>query len=652
MRYRGYLLAIVLLVASGCPFLRPHERLRFEGVVVSYSSPYLLDFTFSLRDKDGHAINNDPSSFTIKAMENGEAISSTETAFLLARGLTKQLKCFLVLDYTNSMVSAGAIDAMEESAKAFIDGLAPDAQVGIFEFHRDSPPQKVSSLATYKPYLKDRIDAIWTEFVQDFPGASRCWDAVYAAVQELGGPSADEGRYVVFLSDGRDESSRHSPDDIIDAAVRNGVAIYCIGFGAELRPADLRHITSETDGGYYGSASVAELQDRFEQITQDLGSQYTLRWATLKRSSQSFTPSFEISLEGQSATYTGPSYSPTDYAGNPFQGELRIPEYNIVFGTASIFLRAVYVPRYIRELRMYARSSYPFVITLVSAEDGGLCAGWEGPTITEDAKSGGAWIELVSPDPDDLGTSIPYGAFGPILRFDFQGLPQDMIVLFDDFFIDNSIYETTGGQSFEGVRLHCADPDTALVFEDFEDTLDGAVWRTSGQLLDDEVNPDNRCVYLEASAALGANDDVELLAAQALDGAQVDVWFRDLGLEEGALASDGRLTVYLYDAEEHVIGRCDQEYGSNLSARFYGQPSRPSEMNLYGLSGWHLLSVCYMRGETSIIRVFVDGVEVHNVTTDSDCGPFATMKLRCAGPAGWVKAAGYFDDIAIYEYAE
>lgn len=654
MRYRYGLLLILVLVGSGCPFIiHPKENLKISDVSARYSAPYLLDFTFSMHDKQGHAINQAPAAFTINAMESGDPISPTETAFLLARESRKQLKCFLVLDYTNSMFAAGAIDAMEEAAKAFVDDLSIDAQIGLFEFHRDSDPARVTGLTTNKAFLKERIDAIWTEFVQDFPGASRCWDAVYAAVQEFGGDSSDEGRYIIFLSDGRDESSQRTPDDIVTAATQNGVKIYCIGFGAELKPDDLRYITMNTDGEYYSSDDITELQDRFNQITEDLGGRYTLRWATLKRANANFVPSFEISLDKDSDTYTGAPYNPTDYAGDPYRGILRIPEYTINKGSATVYLRASYIPRYIRRIKLYMDTDYPCTVTAVGATDGGLCANWQNPIVTHDPVNGGSWVELKTSNPSDITTSIPFGAFGPILRFDFTLLPDDRVRLFNELYIDNSIYATTGGQSLEGVRIHYADPADALILEDFEDDLDPNVWRTDGSIIDDTVNIDNHCLRLEAAAALGANRALELKAAQALAGAQVDFWFRDLHLESGLLSSgNSNLTLYLYGNSGQTIGYCRQPYGSNLTVKFSGQNASVSNVNLYSLTGWHQLSVIYLSGATSTIRVLLDGTEIHNATVDADFGPFVKTTLRAEGMTGWVESSGYFDDIGIYSYTE
>ena len=454
-----------------------------SGMVSDYSSPYLLDFTFSLRDQNNHALVVPPRDLGVTALEDATTISKTESAFILAGAANKQLKSFLVLDYTNSMADpavngdsdedgiSDAVEAMEQAAKGFIGVLNPDAQLGVFEFHReDQDPAttgKVADFTTDKGYLQGRIDIIWADYVKWFPASSRCWDAVYAAVQEFPTTSTiDEQRFVVFLSDGRDESSTHTPSDIISAANSRNVNLYCIGFGAELNPAALEDITTKTAGQYYKAESLKDLATRFEEIVLDLGGRYTLRWSTLKRSSSTFIPSFDITYKTFPASQSGPPYRPTDHAGNVLHGRLRIPDYthgiNQESHSASVYLRAVYVPRYVRRIRLYVQTPYSFTASSVPSATGGLCGGWPAATKTAAGGKDDYWIELASSNPQNPYTAIPYGAFGNLLRFDFTGLPAGVSgQLFQLIAVDNTIYAQTGGQSFE-VEGWAQPPDPKL----------------------------------------------------------------------------------------------------------------------------------------------------------------------------------------------
>ena len=435
------------------------KNLNITGISQSYSGPYLLDFTFSLRDQDNHSVIGEPNQFQVTAMEDGVPISSDENPPRLAKGYDKQQRCFLVLDYTASMASlqtqgdanhdgkSDAIEAMETAIKStFLPGLRGDAMVGVYEFHRETAPEKVSDFSADKDYVALRIDMIWTQYVASFWGASRCWDAVYAALDEFGAEDVnDDNRSVIFISDGRDTSSIHTKEQVIDYARQRAVRVHAIGFGSEPDVGILQAVTQQTNGQYYGAPAAQDFTDSFKQILDDFQGQYTLRWATLRRTDTKFTPSFLITLGNDAADYTGTApFAVSDFAGDELAGVLRaVPSKS--GSKSTYFLRAAYVPRYIWKLRVYAQSPYPFTVQKVDVADDGLCASWA-ENITPDGTRPGTWIELDSPNPGGIDTSLPFAAFGPILRFDFDQAFDPEVVPFEVLYVDNTVY--TGGQSF------------------------------------------------------------------------------------------------------------------------------------------------------------------------------------------------------------
>lgn len=466
--------------------------LAIADVTYDYSSPYLLDFEFSLRDTDdpaeGRAVVVPPHWLTVVCMEDEIPISPTETAFILQRATAKLLKAFLVLDFTDSIASltngdnnsdgiSDAVDGLVRGAKDFVNQQSPEAQIGIYEFHReDVDPQQVAGLTTDKVLLNESIDRIWEDYVQGFPAGSRCWDTLMAAITDLGASNRDEQHYVIFVSDGRDESSVSTVQDVIDAALASNVRIFGVGFGTELDATPLQNITSQTMGRFYTATNAADLAAEFAQIGKDVNGQYLLRWATLKRSDTAFMPSFQISYQGFDANSpTNPvfldpdnppvvddttdppttnyfyitniiiaSYVPTEHAGDVTRGALRLVA-DAQFQPTAVNLRAAYVPRHIRQLRLNYRANYPCTPSLMSTAPGELLFGW---TLSEsDDGAGGKWLEITSPDPQSPTNSLPFGALGNLIHFSFRDLTNTQAA-FSLLAVDNSIYATTGGQSF------------------------------------------------------------------------------------------------------------------------------------------------------------------------------------------------------------
>ena len=252
------------------------------------------------------------------------------------------------------------MDAEIASAQAFVNQQPAGSQIGVYEFHRDDEvPQQVSALTTDKALLTAQIGGIWTNYVQGFPAASRAWDALGMAIAALGATNTDETHYIVFMSDGQDDSSTNTVANVIAAATKANVQIYTVGFGHELAPTVLQNISTSTMGRFYNAGTdVSALPLSFAQIGKDLSSQYVLRWATLKRSATPFTPSFQITYQGFTAmspppppgvvtgtnftyvtnngvidtnmvflyttNYIVAPYTPTTYAGNVLGGSLRL----------------------------------------------------------------------------------------------------------------------------------------------------------------------------------------------------------------------------------------------------------------------------------------------------------------------------------------
>ncbi|HEY9174666.1 MAG TPA: SUMF1/EgtB/PvdO family nonheme iron enzyme [Verrucomicrobiae bacterium] len=437
----------------------PPTSLSIGSLRSFYSAPYLLDFNFYIRDQNNQAVVLNPSQFTVVCKENGTAISASETGYRLLAD-NKQLKCFVILDYTLSMLDpfingdgngdfkSDSAEAMELGAKTLLNALLDDAEVGLFEFHRADAgfaPKKVASLMRDKAYLTNQIDQIWNEVVWT-SGSTKCWDALYLALSEFPTANpADDQRFLVFLSDGKDESSTYSTSQVISLAQTKGVRIYCMGYGQELTPAPLQNITTQTGGQYYPAGTAAALTQRFQQIAQDLRSQYILRWATLKRTASNFTPSFEITYSGIKATATPGSYYPPSYAGDELQGHLRFDTSLNPGNVASLVLRASYIPRGITRLRVNFATAWPFTLERVWFAEGGVCpTNW---TFTVQQTNGIGFFELSSPTPANPFTALPFATLGKLVEFEFQGV-TNLTKCFYDLGVDNSLYAQPGGPSF------------------------------------------------------------------------------------------------------------------------------------------------------------------------------------------------------------
>ena len=451
----------------------------------------LLDFSFSLLDNNdptlGTGVIADPGLLSVTCFEDGNPISVIGDGRVHFAHEHQSDQAYLVLDFTESIASLAtgeqgqpttgfyAVDNMVNGAIEFVNEQSVDTQVGVYEFHReDMDPSKVVGLTTDKAGVDNAIAGIWTNYVQGFPAGSRCWDALMAAVNGLGPPNRDEEHFVILVSDGRDESSTNALAAVTLVAVAANVQVFAVGFGNELNPTTLQTLATQTQGRYFPAQSPGDIANQFAQISKMARGQYILRWATLKRSTNDFMPSFQISYQGQTAdsptnpftlgstnidtTTTPPTtnstpsvtnfiigyFSTTSNAGPVLVGSLRLVP-NAEIQPTGLDLRATYVPRYIRQIRLHYRANWPCTATLQSTGPGELLNGWSMAQTNDGA--GGNWLLLSSPAPDQLTNSLPFASFGKLLTFAFED-PINPSNAFSVLEIDNSLYTNTGGQSF------------------------------------------------------------------------------------------------------------------------------------------------------------------------------------------------------------
>ena len=121
------------------------------------------------------------------------------------------------------------------------------------------------------------------------------YNAVYIALKDLKKvmpTTADEIRRqaIVVLSDGEDTSSLLPFEEVLDLAKRSETAIYSIGLratdgsnaGKGFREAEfvLRQFSQQTGGRAFFPSAIADLASVYDQISEELSSQYTLGYTS------------------------------------------------------------------------------------------------------------------------------------------------------------------------------------------------------------------------------------------------------------------------------------------------------------------------------------------------------------------------------------
>ena len=204
-------------------------------------------------------------------------------------------------------------------------------------------------------------------------------------------------------------------------------------------------MTSLTGGQFYPAANIGEMSKKFAEIIADLSGQYVLRWATLRRSTSTFLPTFEIQYSDVKVVTTSAPYSPPAYRGDELKGHLYFDTTLSARNVATFLLRASYVPRGVTRIRLNYIANLPFTVEKISYDEGGLCpTNWN---FNIGTNAGVNYIEFSSPAPQNPFSALPFATLGKMIKIQFQGVTNvlDCISYLE---VDNQIYPAPGGPSF------------------------------------------------------------------------------------------------------------------------------------------------------------------------------------------------------------
>ena len=188
-----------------------------------------------------------------------------------------------------------------------------------------------------------------------------------------------------------------------------------------------------TEGEYYPAHDLNLIQQQLQLLVNDLRGQYQLTYITLRRSGEYLTR-IDVELKGVAGeTEVGP-FNVDSFYGADNQGVIKLdpPSFDRANNRATVFLRALHVPRNIDHIKFRVNTAEPPQVALVRSQDGGLLEGWKlsGP----DAD---CWYEVVSDTP------LEFGSLGQQARLTFSNPSEADLLVPIDF--DDTIY--TGGKA-------------------------------------------------------------------------------------------------------------------------------------------------------------------------------------------------------------
>ena len=260
----------------------------------------------SVSDSAGNPVGVDPA--TIQISENGQLMQPTDVrgGGDVAGGEATPVTTVLVIDISGSMEKGNKISAAKEAAKAYVNGMQGGDQVGIVAF--DSNVYEVQPITSDKSALTSAIDGLRTG------SDTAMYNAILKAAVSL--ENVQGRKTVLVLSDGMDNQSSSTEDNIVDSVGPSGLTVSAIGFGdpslggqGGIDEAGLKSLTGRTGGQYAYVTDAATLTNLYQQYGQSYQSEYAITYVTPSTTRDGVNRGLTVSLSAAGVSAEG-KYNP------------------------------------------------------------------------------------------------------------------------------------------------------------------------------------------------------------------------------------------------------------------------------------------------------------------------------------------------------
>lgn len=238
----------------------------------------LVNVIFSVLDKKGKVIT-DLTQNEIRVLENDEEQKITN----FTREADVPLTIALLIDTSNSIRAQFKVE--QEAAIDFFHTTVRRRQDKAMLMSFDSTVDILQPFTDNADLLTKAVRRLKTG------GGTKMFDAIQAACQEHLKKEPGRRRVLILIGDGDDNMSFETLDSTLEIAQRADVSIYVIStntsgfFGMESPKNDkiLKKLADETGGRAFFPAKIDEMAMNFQEISQELRSQYSVAYRSPDR---------------------------------------------------------------------------------------------------------------------------------------------------------------------------------------------------------------------------------------------------------------------------------------------------------------------------------------------------------------------------------
>jgi Ca-activated chloride channel family protein len=308
MEPKRWLLPGLTAIAVAALAQNPQSKPPDDAVLFRTDTRLVVCHT-TVTDKTGHPVTGLPKS----------AFSVTED------GAPQEIKVFraedmpislgLVIDNSGSMRNKRA--KVEAAFLALVKDSNPDDEVFVVNFNEEP----VLDLPAGMDFTSD-IDVLKRAMERlDSRGGTAMRDALASSIVHLKEKASKEKKVLVVVTDGNDNFSQITQENLVKAAQKAEVLIYSIGLLAEEDPKaardakrDLTALAAATGAVPFFPKEVTEVDAIAHQVAHEIRNQYTIEYSptNTKMDGKFRTIKIEVQASGQPAVRTRPGYWATD----------------------------------------------------------------------------------------------------------------------------------------------------------------------------------------------------------------------------------------------------------------------------------------------------------------------------------------------------
>lgn len=219
--------------------------------------------------------------YAVVENDKGEAVTSLSPSLFKFRidSMEYKMKTSIVpfsmkespIDYTilvsnNGIMDGEPLDFQKNAVLQFIDMMKPSDRLSLYTIGEEAVP-------VFEALTKEEIDVALVNKIPVAPDQPRVYDSLIGVLRKVERRTT-ERKAVIVISDGRDQNSRFTKEQLNDVLSECGVPVYAIGIRVLTSQSlsNLNEIADKTGGTYLFSAALksvpADLKNLMGKITQ------------------------------------------------------------------------------------------------------------------------------------------------------------------------------------------------------------------------------------------------------------------------------------------------------------------------------------------------------------------------------------------------